>query len=241
MTSCSIGHSRNTAAFTLIEIIGVLAIMSILSAMIAPAVIKSIRESKITSALTAISAARIAAANFNQRYGYIPVDADITLVYNYKVDPTGTPPITYTPLIGGFDFGDILVYQSQLLEQEATRVGRSTATLTHAIGSCLVGDAMIGGAIYTGSVSEMHFKSSGAAVQIVYYFMPNLTIKEAATMAIKINGPFSRDALAELDFIEATLAGQGINSVGELEGANAWFSPGDDPGEYHAYIYVSHR
>lgn len=240
MTSCSIGHSRKTTAFTLIEMIGVLAIISILSAIIVPAVIKAIRESKITSALGSVGAARIAAVNFNQRYGYILADDDISVVYNHKVDPTGAPPITYTPAVGALDFGDILVYQSQLLEQEETRIGRPTATLTHAVGSCLVGDAMLGGVLYTGSASEMHFKSSGAAVQIVYYFMPNLTTNEAAAMAIKINGPFERSILAETELIEATLAGQGINSLSGLRGANAWFVPGENLGEYHAYIYVSH-
>ncbi len=233
--------TRRAAAFTLIEMIGVLAIIAILAAVIAPAVIESIRDSKISSAVASVRAARVAASHFYQRYESMPLDARITLVYNYKADPTGNPPPAYTPPIGDLDFGDVLVYQSQLLEKEATTVGRPTDLLTHAIGSCVLGDTLIGGASYTGSSGEMHFKSAGAATQIVYYFMPNLTTQEAAAMARQINGPYGRDALSERDFIEASRVGRGIGSVGGLEGANAWFSPGDQPGEYHAYFYVSHR
>lgn len=233
--------TRRAAAFTLIEMIGVLAIVAILAAVITQAVIQSIRDSKITSAVASVNAARVAANHFYQRYEYIPLDAKISIVYDYKADPTGNPPPAYTPTIGALDFGDVLVYQSQLFEEEATTVGRPTELLTHAVGSCVVGDTLIGGALYTGSAEAMHFKSAGAAVQIVYYFMPNLTTQEAAAMARQINGPFGNDALSERDFIEASVVGQGIGSVGGLEGANAWFSPGDEAGEYHAYIYVSHR
>ena len=61
-----------------------------------------------------------------------------------------------------------------------------------------------------------------------------------AFIAIQINGPFGKDALSDRDFIEATLAGQGISSIGGLEGADVWFTAGDNPGEYHAYAYVFH-
>lgn len=233
--------ARRAAAFTLIEMIGVLAIIAILAAAIVPKVIETIRDSKISSAVASVNAARVAANQFHQRYESIPLDAEITIVYDYKVDPTGDPPPAYTPPVPPLDFGDVLVYQSQLLEKEATTVGRPTDLLTHAIGSSKVGSSLIGGASYAGSHEEMHFKSAGAAGQIVYYFMPNLSTQEAAAIARQINGPFGSDALSERDFIDASLVGQGVGSVGGLEGANAWFSPGDKAGEYHAYIYVSHR
>jgi type II secretory pathway pseudopilin PulG len=221
--------------------IGVLAIIAILAAVITPAVIQSIREAKITSTVGSIHAAKVATSNFFQRYEQIPLDADLTTVYNYKLEPGGNPPPSYTPDVGSLDFGDILVYQSQLLETESSPIGRISDSLCHAICSHQVGDTLIGGVVYSGSVNGMHFESAGAAVQIVYYFIPNLTTKEAAGIAIQINGPFSQDALSERDFIEATLAGQGISSIGGLEGADVWFTAGDNPGEYHAYAYVFHR
>lgn len=241
MSKPAIVCTRRTAGLTLMEMLGVLVIIAILATVITPAVMESIRDSKISSAVASVRAARVAANHFFQRYDYIPVDAEITIVYDFKAEPTGDPPPAYTPPVPPLDFGDLLVYQFQLLEQEATTVGRPTDLLTHAIGSCLVGDVLIGGVKYAGSSREMHFKSAGAATQIVYYFMPNLTTQEAAAIARQINGPFGGDALTDRDFIEASLAGRGIGSIGGLSGADAWFSPGDEAGEYHAYIYVYHR
>lgn len=229
------------AAFTLIEMIGVLTIIGVLAAMIVPVVIESIRDSKVSSAVASVLAARTAATNFYERYDYLPEDAMLTLVYNYKSDPTGTPPVAYTPANGRLDFGDLLVYQTQLLEQEQTPIGRSTAQLSHAVGSSLVDEPLIANISYSGTLDGMLFKSAGAASKIVYYFMPNLTTEEAAALAVQFNGPFGRDALSIQDFIDASIAGQGLGSVGGLDGANAWFSPGDELGEYHAYVYVFHR
>jgi hypothetical protein len=88
----------------------------------------------------------------------------------------------------------------------------------------------------------MRFKSSGSATRIVYYVMPNLTLQEAAALAAKVNGPFTATAVSDLDFVEASLAGNGIDaSKGGLEGANCWFAPGANLGEFNAYLYVSHQ
>ena len=106
---------------------------------------------------------------------------------------------------------------------------------------CIRDRTLIGGATYTGTSATFRFKSSGSATRIVYYFMPNLTLQEASALAAKVNGPFTADAVSELDLIEASLAGNGIGTTGGLEGANAWFDPGANPGEFNAYLYVSHQ
>ena len=86
----------------------------------------------------------------------------------------------------------------------------------------------------------MLFQSAANAVQIVYYFMPNLTLQEAAGLAIKVNGPFGTESLTELDFVKASLVESGIADTSNLEGANVWFTRGDQEGEYHAYLYIFH-
>lgn len=229
--------------FTLIEMIGVLAIIGILAAVVAPRVIESIRDAKVTSAIASVNSAKTAAINYYQRYDNFPTDTQTlaTGVLDYKSDPVQPP--AYTPPIGALDFGDILVYQAQLLEQEKTPIGRSTDTLTHAIGCISVGDDLIGGAKYVGTTSTMRFKSAGTGTRVVYYFMPNLTTQEAAALATKVNGPFDssvdKAAVADTDFIDASLAGVGLKRG--LEGANAWFTDGEATGEWHAYVYVSHQ
>jgi hypothetical protein len=150
-------------------------------------------------------------------------------------------PVAYTPAVGDLDFGDVLVRQSQLLEQEKAPIGRPDTQAVHAIGCSAVGGTLIGGATYTGTTATFRFKSSGSATRIVYYFMPNLTLQEAAALAAKVNGPFTADAVSDLSFVEASIAGNGIATVGGLEGANCWFATGANAGEYNAYLYVSHQ
>lgn len=231
--------TKQNSAFTLIEMIGVLAIIGILAAVVAPRVIESIRDAKVTSAVASVSAAKTAAIGYYQRYDNFPLDEDLTQVLDYKSDPTN--PSDYTPPVGDLDFGDVLVRQSQLLEQEKAPIGRTDDDAVHAIGCSPVGGNLIGGATYTGTTSTFRFKSSGSATRIVYYFMPNLTLQEASALAAKVNGPFTADAVSDLSFVEASLAGNGIADVGGLEGANAWFAPGANTGEFNAYLYVSHQ
>jgi len=230
---------KQNSAFTLIEMIGVLAIIGILAAVVAPRVIESIRDAKVTSAVASVSAAKTAAIGYYQRYDNFPLDTSLTQVLDYKLDPSTGPD--YGPDVGELDFGDVLVRQSQLLEQEKAPIGRATDTLVHAIGCSAVGESLIGGVTYSDD-GNFRFKSSGSATRIVYYLMPNLTLQEAAALAVKVNGPFSAKAVSDKDFVEASLAGNGIDAEkGELEGANCWFVPGEGANEYNAYLYVSHQ
>mgnify|MGYP001252415701 CR=1 FL=1 len=129
---------KQNSAFTLIEMIGVLAIIGILAAVVAPRVIESIRDAKVTSAVASVSAAKTAAIGYSQRYATLPLDADLATVLDYKSDPVN--PVAYTPAVGALDFGDVLVRQSQLLEQEKAPIGRPDTQAVHAIGCSAVGE-----------------------------------------------------------------------------------------------------
>jgi len=228
--------------FTLIEMIGVLAIIGILAAVVAPRVIESIRDAKVTSAISSVNAAKTAALNYYQRYDRFVLDSQFPTTFaNNKNDIAES---SIDP-----NFGSLLFYQEQLLESIRTPIGEATSTPSEegspstgkdwAIGCVTAADGEMsaggGNLKYTGRVQ---FKSAGNASRIVYYYFPNLTTQEAAALATKINGPFPVSLQGEASIIKAFTTEVEDFPEG-IEGANCWFT---SSGNLHdAYIYVAHQ
>lgn len=226
--------------FTLIEMIGVLAIIGILAAVVAPRVIESIRDAKVTSAISSVNAAKTAVLNYYQRYDRIPLDGDLTTYTNNRPGATGTAP---SNAAGNADtLGHILFYQELLMEEIKTPIGEAEdgakdfaigCVLTAGTGSC---DA--GGGTATYAANDLFFKSAGNATRVAYYYIPNLTKQEAAALGTKVNGPFPVTVQGE----DAIIAESTIGSApSNISGANCWFSAAAADGTHDAYLYVAHQ
>lgn len=233
-------HTTNkSSAFTLIEMIGVLAIIGILAAVVAPRVIESIRDAKVTSAIASVNSAKSAALSYYQRYDRFPEDGTLPTIIDYRTDPTGNTTVSGA----NADFGDLLVLQEQLLEAERTPIGEDINSKTWAVGCSTLasgGDLTAGGGTATAyGTAPFAFKSAGRASRIVYYFMPNLTTQEAAALATKVNGPFPNTVQGDIAVIGESLISGGT-PLQNIDGANAWFTDNGDS-TYDAYLYVAHQ
>jgi len=129
-------NRKSNGAFTLVEIIGVMAIIGILGAVVAPRVIDGIREGRVTQLSQNMGNWKSGADRFLQKYQKLPLDGSVDLrdsSGNSYTDPTGAQP---DKTVG--NFSDVLAAQGliQPLDapfgkriQGATRV--ATASITN--------------------------------------------------------------------------------------------------------------
>ena len=238
--------------FTLIEMIGVLAIIGILAAVVAPRVIESIRDAKVTSAIASVNSAKSAALNYYARYDTFPTDISLTAqnddgdlarpVLNYRDSTDLSNPDPYEPSgTQSLDFGDILVYESQMLEAEDVPIGLQTPDNYYAVGCSQVNAAGVAD-FSAGGDSQAYgntwkFKSAGKATRVVYFYFPNLTAQEAASLGVKVNGPYASNIAGDEQIIAQSIVSAPIasNPVN-----NCWFTSNVD-GTYDAYLYVAHQ
>ena len=193
--------SKTTSAFTLIEMIGVLAIIGILASVVSPKVIEAIRDAKVTGVIANLAAAKTAAATYYGRYNIYPEDGTKLAVVPGTTNAwTRTYGSVVALTTNTTSFGDILVSEGLLenIKSPIGLAGTNTPALTtrtnNSVLDFAVGDyPMIFCRVVTGSGTN-NFTGAASSTRTVYFFVPGVSLNEAASLKIKIDGPFANEA-----------------------------------------------
>jgi prepilin-type N-terminal cleavage/methylation domain-containing protein len=176
-------------AFTLIEMIGVLAVIAILAAVLIPKVFQAINDSRVNNAAMSCQTVKTAIADHYAKFGGLAVDG------------RATPPTAITLPIGIYD--QILVGEAFLDKPFATKIGDGTAnTLIEmdtadavtqdptAAAAFTPATHIAGRAAFnldgTGATGVNYNKVSGSAV--VYAVITGVTLNDARDLNARIDG-----------------------------------------------------
>ena len=243
-----------SSAFTLIEMIGVLAIIGILASVVSPKVVEAIRDAKVTGVIANLAAAKTAAATYYGRYNTYPPDGTRLAV----VPGTNSPwtriygdqaTLTQTTTV----FGDLLVSEC-LLENIKSPVG-STGTntdtftpnaTTTSVLSCVTTNQSYP-LIFCRTVQGTgtnNFTGAASATRTVFFFVPGVSLNEAAALKTKIDGPFSNDAFSGgagglvSDTVNGTTNRSPLIGGGNCKLKLRSGSTGSSGSTYDAFLYI---
>ena len=252
MKILKISHSKG---FSLIEMIGVLAIIGILASVVAPKVFDAIRDAKITGAVGVLQTIKSSAVDYARKYNNLPTDGN-----KVPGDTTFARPYGDSATIAAANatLGDLLIYEGILDKLVAPigpngKVAYTTAGITLASTGVAKAKPVNAGAIdypmvfcrSYGSLTEPTrlFSSAQNSTRVVFMLIPGLTTLEAAGLKTKIDGPFNETILGPADLATKTVAGTGTGAVEEsVNRGNCLLTTSTIAGGgYDAWCYVAHE
>ena len=205
-------NRKSNGAFTLVEIIGVMAIIGILGAVVAPRVIDGIREGRVTQLAQNLGQWKSGADRFIQKQQRLPIDGDSN---NPAKDQEGNPykdPRTGSSVDGAqTTFGDWLLAQGlvsainvpfgeQKDSRTATLPGSTLTSRTSITDLALNEFAQIRCNEEAGVAADTFTatKTRDVPHRVVYLAIPGVPLQEAAAIKGKIDGPFTGAAGAPI-------------------------------------------
>jgi|APGre2960657468_1045069.scaffolds.fasta_scaffold15589_2 prepilin-type N-terminal cleavage/methylation domain-containing protein len=249
---------NSSKAFSLIEMIGVLAIIGILASVVAPKVFDAIRDAKITGAVGIIQTIKSSCTDYARKYNNFPLDGNKTPVQPYSRPYGDGATLTTT---ANTTLGDILIGEGMLEKLTIpigpngtpTAVAYTTAGVTLATSGAASTKPVNAGALNYPLILSRTYASLGAesrlfssaqnSTRVVFILLPGLTTLEAAGLKTKIDGPFNDSIIGASDLVTKSVGGTGTGSVAEaVNRGNCLLTTSTlATGGYDAWCYVAHE
>jgi type II secretory pathway pseudopilin PulG len=230
-------NRKSNGAFTLVEIIGVMAIIGILGAVVAPRVIDGIKESRVTQLAQNLGQWKSGADRYLQKQQKFPDDG-VTAATTQEGTPYVDPRTGNSVSAAQTTLGDWLLAQGLVsainvqfgtqTDTRATVSGVSLTTPTSITGTTLSTFAQIRCSQETATSADTFTATQTRDVphRVVYLAIPGVPLQEAAAIKNKIDGPFTNPAggpLSDNALLGAAVAQSGTTSIvpqAQLEALN---------------------
>lgn len=219
-------NRKSNGAFTLVEIIGVMAIIGILGAVVAPRVVDGIRDGRVTQLAQSLGQWKSGADRYLQKHQKLPIDASIA-----PLDPTGTPA-TYSQnnalvVQGNATFGDLLIAQGLISAVNVPFGANTFAAVASAPGAGLSDVVSTPNTATYSRIRCIELTSAKAnglggfsatrtrdyPYRVSFLLIPNVPMQEAAAIKTKIDGPFAGTSISDKTIL-ADASGQVTTATG---------------------------
>ena len=222
-------NRRKARAFTLIEMIGVLAVIAILAAVLIPKVFEAINNSRINNAAMACNAIKTGIADHYAKYGSIACDGT-----------TATPTVLTVPVAGYNNYDTVLLKEQLIDKLFATKLGDGTSGTTTGTRIVLLpAPAAIGGAV---TAADPPAAASDASFALDGNATTTDTISGSIVAVAMITGVTLQDARSLNNIIDGTAPNMGEGATAGTDIAGRVKYAGITPGTTGTvYVYLTHR
>jgi type II secretory pathway pseudopilin PulG len=251
-------NRKSNGAFTLVEIIGVMAIIGILGAVVAPRVIDGIREGRVTQLAQNLGQWKSGADRFIQKQQKLPKDG-LTAAVTQEGNPYQDPRTGNSVAAAQTSFGDWLLAQGLVsainvpfgtqLDTRAALPGADLSARDTITANQLSEFPQIRCSEETSTVADTFTatKTRDVPHRVVYLAIPGVPLQEAAAIKSKIDGPFTGTAGAPItDTTLLASAVGGDNTAGVIEAqrealvrGNCRVGTASSGGTYNLFIYIT--